>query len=219
MKNKKTKTKTTSLLTVLLAVLGVCLLVVGGIGGAREALTTQSDDLTAEMTTPTIMVELYEKSGQSEEASFICDSSEPEEVGTLLEDLEILPVGEPYPEVLTVKNAGSANAFVRITLYKYWTAEDPESEEEVKRVDLDPSYINLVFGDGWVEDTTASTKERTVLYYKYALTPNQESSAAVTKVAASSYLSKLVTQTVTKIDDTHTKITTSYQYDGMTLNL
>ena len=224
MKNKRTKI--TSLLTVLLAVLGVCLLLVGGIGGARAALTTKTDDFTAEMTTPTIKVELYEN--DSEEP--VCDSTDPETVGTLLEDLEIIPVGEPYPEELTVKNTGSADAFVRVTIYKYWTASVEEeeaaftkkssSDEEMeKRVDLDPSYISLVFGDGWAEDKTASTKERTVLYYTKALAPNEESSPAVTKVMASSKLSELVEQTVTPIDDTHTKITSTYQYDGLTLNL
>lgn len=209
MKNKKINK--TSLITVLLAVLGVCLLVVGGIGGARAALT-ESDDFTAEMTTQTIKVELYEKSGQTEEPVRICDSSKPEEVGTLLKDLKTLPVGEPYNEELTVKNTGSADAFVRITVYKYWT------NDEGKQVELDPQYIKLTFGEGWVEDEAARTTERTVLYYTNALKPNDTTKAAITKIAASSGLSKLVKQDV-KETGGRTVITSTYKYDGLNLNL
>lgn len=226
---KKKNTKLTSLLTVLLAALGVCLLLVAGIGGARAALTTQSDDFTAEMTTPTIKVELYEKSGQSEKPSFVCDSTDPKAVGTLLKALETIPVGKPYLEELTVKNTGTADAFVRITLYKYWT------DSKGKRVDLDPSYItlDLASGDDWVEDTDAATKERTVLYYTKALTTEgetSETSTAVTRITANSKLSTLVKQeTQTETVDvttpdgttttTHKTITSTYKYDGLTLNL
>lgn len=204
MKNKKINK--TSLITVLLAVLGVCLLVVGGIGGARAALT-ESDDYTAEMTTLTIQAQLKEN------GTTVCDSSS-EEVGTLLEEVESLEVGKPYAETLTVTNTGSADAFVRITLYKYWT------NDEGKQLELEPKYINLTFGEGWVEDEAARTAERTVLYYTDALKPDDTTKAAITKIAASSDLSKLVTQeTETSADGKHTTITSTYKYDGLNLNL
>lgn len=201
---KNRKINKTSLITVLLAVLGVCLLVVGGIGGARAALT-ESDDYTAEMTALTVQAQLKEN------GTTVCDSSS-EEVGKLLADVKSLEVGKPYNEALTVKNTGSADAFVRITFYKYWT------DDEGKRLDLDPSYINLVFGDGWVEDVAARTAERTVLYYTTALKPEGESNTAITKIAASSDLSKLVKQDVTETDG-RTVITSTYKYDGLNLNL
>ena len=207
---KYKKINKTSLITVLLAVLGVCLLVVGGIGGARAALT-ESDDYTAEMTALTVQAQL------NENGEAVCDSSS-EEVGTLLADVTSLDVGKPYNEALTVTNTGSADAFVRITLYKYWTAVDPESEEEMKRLDLDPKYINLIFGSDWQEDKSASTKERTVLYYTKALKPGETSSDALKKIAASSDLSKLVKQDVTETDG-RTVITSTYKYDGLNLNL
>lgn len=204
MKNKKINK--TSLITVLLAVLGVCLLVVGGIGGARAALT-ESDDYTAEMTTLTIQAQLFENNNEEP----VCDSAS-EEVGKLLQDVTSLEVGKPYNEALTVKNTGSADAFVRITLYKYWT------NDEGKRLDLDPKYINLTFGKGWVEDEAARTAERTVLYYTAALTSGDTTEAAITQIAASNDLSKLVTRDV-KETDGRTVITSTYKYDGLNLNL
>ena len=203
---KDKKIKKSSLLTVLLAVLGVCLLLVGGIGGARAALT-ESDYYTAEMTTPKIAVELYEN-----------DSKQAVKDGStdLLKErfkTETLVPGKVYDETLTVKNTGTAEAFVRITLYKYWT------DGKGKRVDLDPDYIHLTFGSEWLEDKAASTEERTVLYYPKALAVNETTSAALTKVAAGSELSTLVTQKEEKIDETHVKITSTYDYDGLNLNL
>ena len=203
---KDKKIKKSSLLTVLLAVLGVCLLLVGGIGGARAALT-ESDYYTAEMQTPTIAVELYEN-----------DSKQAVKDGSteLLKErfkTEPLVPGKVYDETLTVKNTGTAEAFVRITIYKYWT------DDKGKRVDLKPDYIHLTFGSEWLVDEDASTEERTILYYPTALAVGETTEPALTKIAASSKLSTLVTQKQEKIDDTHIKITSTYQYDGLNLNL
>ena len=207
---KDKKIKKSSLLTVLLAVLGVCLLLVGGIGGARAALT-ESDYYTAEMQTPTIAVELYEN-----------DSKQAVKDGSteLLKErfkTETLVPGKVYDETLTVKNSGTAEAFVRITIYKYWTATSEDGT--VKRVDLEPDYIHLTFGSEWLVDEDASTEERTILYYPTALAVGETTEPALTKIAASSELSTLVTQKQEKIDDTHIKITSTYQYDGLNLNL
>lgn len=197
MKNKKINK--TSLITVLLAVLGVCLLLVGGIGGARAALT-ESDDYTAEMTAPTIRVELHENNGE-------------QAVTKLLEGAKI-EVGKPYPENLTVKNTGSADAFVRVTIYKYWSKESKNGIE--KQVDLDPAFINLFPGSGWVEDEKASTEERSVFYCTQAIPAGSTSSSVLTQISASSKLSQLVNQTVSEDGKT---ITSIYKYDGLNLNL
>lgn len=226
---KNRKINKTSLITVLLAVLGVCLLVVGGIGSARAALT-ESGDYTAEMSTPTVSVRLNEDAGK-----------------LLEKDPELaLVVGEPYDEVLTVTNTGSADAFVRVTLYAYWEdgqgkkiTELPVTDEETDEepIQLNPEFINLINDgknwssaenvNGWIKDPEASkTKERTVLYYSSALAGCQDgeeegesTKALLTQIFASSELAKLVTQTEDPVDDGHIKITTSYTYDGLRLCL
>ncbi len=228
---KNRKINKTSLITVLLAVLGVCLLVVGGIGSARAALT-ESGDYTAEMSTPTVSVRLNEDAGK-----------------LLEKDPELaLVVGEPYDEVLTVTNTGSADAFVRVTLYAYWADKDGNKITDLKDdtgekiAELNPEFINLINDgknwesvgkegiNGWIKDPEASkTKERTVLYYSSALAPDpdgedgeeegESTKALLTQIFASSELAKLVTQTEDPIDDGHIKITTSYTYDGLRLCL
>ena len=147
---KKNNKKTFSLLTVLLAVLAVCLLVVGGIGVTRAVLI-ESDTYSGTLETPEIAVQLNENGkAVSGEDALLQD---------LLKDEEALAIGKHYKEELTVTNTGTADQFVRVTLYKYWT------DDEGKRVDLDTDYIGLVLGEDWLVDESATTDERVVLYY------------------------------------------------------
>ena len=69
--------------------------------------------------------------------------------------------GKAYAEELAVQNTGEIDQYVRVTIYKWW--EDASGKQR----NVYPGYINLklTLEDGWVEDQSASTEERTVLYY------------------------------------------------------
>lgn len=197
-----------SLLTVLLAVLAACLLLVGGIGVTRAVLI-ESDTYSGTLETPDIAIQLNENG--------TAVSGEDTLLKGLFKAGESLTIGKIYDEVLTVTNTGSADQFARVTLYKYWT------DEEGKRVDLDPAYIRLVLGEDWAVDEASSTKERTVVYYTKVLAPGEESTPLLTKISADSEVSILVAQETVDtqvVDDvTYTKIETTYVYDGLNLNL
>ena len=204
----KKNNKKFSLLTVLLAVLAACLLVVGGIGVTRAVLI-ESDTYSGTLETPDIAIQLNENG--------TAVSGEDTLLKGLFKAGESLTIGKIYDEVLTVTNTGSADQFARVTLYKYWT------DEEGKRVDLDPAYIKLVLGEDWAVDEASSTKERTVVYYTKVLAPGEESTPLLTKISADSEVSILVAQETVDtqvVDDvTYTKIETTYVYDGLNLNL
>ena len=204
----KKNNKKFSLLTVLLAVLAACLLLVGGIGVTRAVLI-ESDTYSGTLETPDIAIQLNENG--------TAVSGEDTLLKGLFKAGESLTIGKIYDEVLTVTNTGSADQFARVTLYKYWT------DEEGKRVDLDPAYIRLVLGEDWAVDEASSTKERTVVYYTKVLAPGEESTPLLTKISADSEVSILVAQETvdTQVVDgvTYTKIATTYVYDGLNLNL
>jgi len=204
----KKNNKKFSLLTVLLAVLATCLLLVGGIGVTRAVLI-ESDTYSGTLETPDIAIQLNENG--------TAVSGEDALLKGLFKAGESLTIGKIYDEVLTVTNTGSADQFARVTLYKYWT------DEEGKRVDLDPAYIKLVLGEDWAVDETSSTPERTVVYYTKVLAPGEESTPLLTKISADSEVSILVAQETVDtqvVDDvTYTKIETTYVYDGLSLNL
>lgn len=203
---KKNNKKTFSLLTVLLAVLAVCLLVVGGIGVTRAVLI-ESDTYSGTLETPDIAVQLNENGkAVSGEDALLQD---------LLDGEESLAIGKHYDEVLTVTNTGTADQFVRVTLYKYWT------DDEGKRVDLDTDYIGLVLGEDWLEDKSATTDERVVLYYPDKLSPDKgknETTPLLKEIYADGDLALYVTET-TVTEGTHTTITSTYKYNGLNLNL
>jgi hypothetical protein len=204
----KKNNKKFSLLTVLLAVLAACLLLVGGIGVTRAVLI-ESDTYSGTLETPDIAIQLNENG--------TAVSGEDTLLKGLFKAGESLTIGKIYDEVLTVTNTGSADQFARVTLYKYWT------DEEGKRVDLDPAYIRLVLGEDWAVDEASSTKERTVVYYTKVLAPGEESTPLLTKISADSEVSILVAQETvdTQVVDgvTYTKIETTYVDDGLNLNL
>ena len=153
----KKNNKKFSLLTVLLAVLAACLLLVGGIGVTRAVLI-ESDTYSGTLETPDIAIRLNENG--------TAVSGEDALLKGLFKAGESLTIGKIYDEVLTVTNTGSADQFARVTLYKYWT------DDEGKRVDLDTDYIGLVLGEDWLEDKSATTDERVVLYYPDKLSPD-----------------------------------------------
>ncbi len=90
---------------------------------------------------------------------------------------EVVPfeIGKTYTEELSVMNSGTIDQFVRVTVYRYWVDVNPDGTAGAKRHDLDPRLIELHFltGNGWTVDESASTAERTVLYYSSPLGGSQ----------------------------------------------
>ena len=76
-------------------------------------------------------------------------------------------------EELSVRNSGSIDQYVRVTLYRYW-----EDKDGNRVTDAPPELIELgLAGNGWVEDPSAGTEERMVLYYTGILPAGQETPA------------------------------------------
>lgn len=85
---------------------------------------------------------------------------------TALQENGTFVVGKSYDEVLKVVNNGSMDAYVRVTIKKSWTDEKGDEYRS-----LSPEHIELevLEANGWTIDSTASTAERTVLYYTVPL--------------------------------------------------
>lgn len=190
--------KRSSVFTGVLLVLAVAALLFGGIGSARAVLTP-SDEYIADIGTKDIALVLNEN-GSAVEGELLSD---------MLADGENVKVGKMYDEALTVENTGKIDQYVRVSVYKYWT-------EEGKRTDLDPALIKLKFGDGWVEDTAASTPERTVLYCTSKVAVGGESAPFVTAIGVDPALATMVDQTTSEDGKT---ITTTFKYDDLKFNL
>ena len=190
--------KRSSVFTGVLLVLAVAALLFGGIGSARAVLTP-SDEYIADIGTKDIALVLNEN-GSAVEGELLSD---------MLADGEDVKVGKMYDEALTVGNTGKIDQYVRVSVYKYWT-------EEGKRTDLDPALIKLKFGEGWVEDTAASTPERTVLYCTSKVPAGGESDPFVTAIGVDPALATMVDQTTSEDGKT---ITTTFKYDDLKFNL
>lgn len=151
----------------------IALLLFSSIGGARAALTVYSQTHQTEIETDHIAVTLWE-AGREDPVIVDNEATEKEtSTGTLklnvLKDVKVdetskMVAGKDYPEVLSVQNTGEIDQYTRVTIYRYWVDKD-----EKKATYLWPGYIELTLADGWVVDTTASTPERTVIYYKNIL--------------------------------------------------
>lgn len=206
MKNRKKNSRFQKSTIALLAV-AVLLLAGSAIGSTRAVLTYYSDNYSAQMNTPEIGVTLVENGNDV--------ASDGEESGSLLADLKDVTLGKKYTEELAVKNTGDIAQYVRVRIYKSWA-----DEKGNKDTTLSPSYIelNTLPENGWLEDESARTTERSVWYYTSPVAAGSTTpllsdtiridNAVATKVSEKSYESagKIVTETV-------------YAYDGYTFNL
>lgn len=160
-----------------LAVFGAAmvLLLLSSIGGAKAALQEYSNIHETQIATEHIGVSLAEESGVTVTS---VDSDDNQGASHELalpgikgegKDGKAKP-GTAYEEKLSVVNnggtAGSDKAieqYVRVTIYKSWW------KDGAKQKDLYPSFIKLdldnAVKNGWTIDSSATTQERTVLYY------------------------------------------------------
>ena len=134
-----------------------------------------------------------------------------EETGVLLQNMvpegEQFRIGAWYPEVLQVRNSGTINQYVRVSVYRYWLDKDGKRMQE-----LEPGLIDLDLctDNGWIIDEESSTEERTILYYRNVLNSGEISPAFADRLKVDQSVTAKVTQR-----QEGNKIITTYDYDGV----
>lgn len=201
---RKNKTSQSKKVTMILLALAAVLLVGSAIGNTRAALSYFSNDYVASLSVSEIDVALVENGTEAPENL----------LGDLLGDNEKLVLGKAYDEELAVRNTGDIDQYVRVRIVKSWTKDG----EKVTTLSPDNIILGLNNTD-WIEDTNASTPERTVLYYSRSLasgdtTPNFMDTITIDqKVAVKASEETIVSK------DGYTTIKTTYKYDGVLFSL
>lgn len=216
----KNNVKKIPLSVVLMFAVAAVLLVFSTVGGARAALTITSGEYDATMSMDYIGITLLENDTEVNFRNYPGgNETKGSDMGTLSfgQSGEDFKFGTTYDEVLKVKNSGTIDEYVRVTITKYWA-----DEKGNKDVSLDPELIdlkldagNVGFGKAWFEDSTQKTKERTVLYCANPITPGTESAPFTTTVTVKNAAKTKMSQVkeTTEVDGkTVTKITTTYDY-------
>lgn len=202
------------------------LLIFSSVGGTQAALTFYSENYTSRVQMFDIGVTIAENGKAISYRDYVPNSDYvwDQHRGALL--LDMIPEGEDlkldvaYPEVLSISNSGkdpdsSIDTYSRVIVYKYWVDQNGQ-----KLTDLDPDLIDLHLvniGTDWIIDQDASTKERTVLYYKHLLKAGETSTPFSDTITINGMLATKATQVMgsrTENGKTYTTLTTTYDYDG-----
>ncbi len=191
------------------------LLFLSTVGSTRAALTYYSENYSVEVTVSSIGVSLLENGEIVSYRNY--NENQWEEGGKallsgMLEEGETLIPGKRYKEQLAVANSGSIDSYVRVSLYRSFKDADGNTDTM-----LSPELIDLnlnLDGSGWVEDTRASTPERTVLYYTGILPSGQTTPAFADGLKIDPAIMTKVTEQTETDDNGHQTITTVYAYDG-----
>lgn len=166
-----------SRLNVVIFVLAASLVLAATIGAASATIVYLAETYGSEVDMAQIGVTLMENGNDISRRDYTGkDDSWVEETGTLLENMLTATGGElkmnhQYEEQLSVRNSGSIDVYVKVTIYQYW-----EDKNGTKIANVDPLWpdmplcdLNIPTGKGWIEDVNARTTERTVLIYQYIL--------------------------------------------------
>ena len=190
------------------------------IGGARAALTYYSETYASQMEMQDIGVSLVENGTNissrdyaSKESDGTWDEHTGELLAGMLEETDgMLILGRDYTEKLSVANTGTIGEYVRVTVYRYWVDADGN-----KTMNIDPSAINLNLvnlvgpeGGCWIEDTTAATRERTVLYYNRLLPSGSATPEFSDKIRIDGDMASHITTST----DENGVTTSEYDYNG-----
>ncbi|MCF2553955.1 hypothetical protein [Faecalicatena contorta] len=201
--------------SILLLSAAVLLLLGSTIGSTRAALTYYSENYVAGMELSSIGVSLLEN-GKVVSSRDYADNGEwkGEADGVLLDGFleegeKIIP-GKNYDEVLSVRNSGNIDTYVRVIVTTNWLDKE---KKKVPVTTLDPGLIELHYLDGWRVDDAASTSERTVLYYQDILSAGSEVAFA-DSLRINPDICNRLTQTV---DDN--VYTYTYEYDGYSFQI
>ena len=159
-----------------LFIISCMLLAVGTVGAARAEISRRTEDYEAEIHLKNIGNAIVENERTITDGDLLKH---------IVEDAgdKQFYIGKEYPEFLSVKNTADINQYVRVTIYKYWVDSYGRKADYgwvdgkgTKTQIADPSLLELrlINQNYWIEDTSASTPERTVLYYTEELKPGQE---------------------------------------------
>lgn len=198
-------------------VLAVGLLLFSSVGGARAALTYYSENYVSRVQMYDIGVTLVENGESVSWRDYESAGSGAwnETSGVLLNNMlgkdKKPKIGKKYKEELCVRNSGTIDQYVRVSVYKYWT--DAQGN---KMQNLSPDLIDLNFtaGSGWILDDAATTDERTVLYYEKVLKSGKTTPLFADSLTIDNMVATKVTQTKAEKGG-YTTITTTYDYDGV----
>lgn len=136
-----------------------------------------------------------------------------EQQGTLFEDLlkeEMLFTGKTYEQKVASKNIGGIDQYVRASVYRYWVDKDGRKATEVS-----PNDIELVFGEGWIEDAESRTAERSVLYYPYIVNSGATTSNLLEGIKLSDNVRTSFEHKERKTDTGATIITSTRKYQDL----
>lgn len=197
---------------VVLLAMAALLLLVSTVGATQAAVTYYSDDYETHVEVKDIAVSLKEND------TVISNSANKVEgvlFGKLLAEGEKFVVGKEYNEDLSVMNNGNMDAYVRVIIKKSWT----DANNAEYRL-LSPDYIELELleSDDWKIDTTASTAERTVLYYTKRLAVGEETVDFADSIRVDNAFETTLNQIVRTVKDGQI-ITYDYPFDGYTFNV
>lgn len=220
---KHASVRRTSPLTVALFVMAAALLLFSAAGTSQAALTYFSEDYTAQMEVKDIGVSLVEN-GQpvsyrnyeyEERRSNNDDRNWDDHTGALVTKMldetgGKLSLGRAYKEELTVQNSGKIDQYVRVMVYRYWV---DANGQKVNTVSPDLIDLHLTGNQHWIPYET-NDKERIVLYYDSILSSGQTAPLFADTLTISDNIAKKVTTTTEKVGN-YTKITTTYDYNGI----
>ena len=201
------------------------MLIYSAAGSARAALTYISEYYTAQVEVSDIGVTLVENGADISRRDYTGgDDRWNEHTGVLVEHMldetdGRLLLGRNYKEELTVRNSGKIHEYVRVRVFRSWTRHGADGSEE-KMTELSPKLIDVNFiTDTWILDKSASTAERTVLYYPYILKSGETAPLFADTLRIDGQVASKVTEERSTDENGHTTITTTYAYDGVTFNL
>lgn len=129
--------------------------------GSTQAVLTESEEQTLEMTMSQLGVSLLENGKDTDKLLGEWENAN-------------LDPGRTYTDTISVKNSGAYDEYVRVVVKKYWKGSND------KRVDLSPAYICLVSGTGWKENEKERTPEQSVWYCNDYVAVGNESSPLFT---------------------------------------
>ncbi len=191
-------------------------LVFSGVQTSRAALTYISEYYSAHVDLYRIGVSLMENGQRISHRDYTSGNTWDVANGELLKNMydeaagESLQVGKVYEEKLWVENSGYIPEYVRVMVYRYW------EKDGQKQTTLDPDLIDLHFVEGeWILDESASTPERTVLYWPAILEPGASTSLFADTIRIDDFMVSKVRQEETTGENGETIIRTVYDYDGL----
>lgn len=207
--------------------LAAVLLLTGVIGGARAAMSDQTQVYVSGTSLYSIGVSMYENDDPNPVAfrNYVVNEDGTADgtwsVGSrpLLQNMvaegKTFSSGTLYDEKLYVGNTGNIDEYVRVTLYHYWLKDGKKIQS------MSPDMIKLVTaeGSGWLLDKQASTEERMVFYYSSILPVGATTEPVLKGITVNLDEQKakpVVTTETWKDSDNviHTRRVYAYEFDG-----